>query len=95
MGEQKLIEKVVQQGDKKITYNIGDKRSFSETKWKKNLGKLRAEQFSFYPLLNEGEERSDESAASPSDQRERRVNLKSVNQRSECDTSRQTIKGQT
>jgi hypothetical protein len=40
-----------------ILRNIGDKRSFSGTKWKKNLGKLRAEQFSFYPLLYEGEER--------------------------------------
>ena len=34
--------------------NIGDKRSFSVTQWKKNFGKLRAEQFSFYPLLYEG-----------------------------------------
>ena len=32
-----------------------------------NLGKLWAEQFFFYPLLSEGEERSDESATSPSD----------------------------
>jgi len=30
---------------------MGLKRSFSGIKWKKNLGKLRAEQFFFYPLL--------------------------------------------
>jgi hypothetical protein len=48
-------------------FNIGDKRSFSGAKRKKNLGKLRAEQFSFYPLLYESEARKAESAASPSE----------------------------
>jgi len=41
--------------------NVGDKRSFRSGE---NLGKLRAEQFSFYPLLyNPNETKCSESAA--------------------------------
>ena len=35
--------------------NVRDIRSFSETKWEKNLGEGRAEPRTVYPLLYEGE----------------------------------------
>ena len=38
-----------------ISYNVRDIRSFSGTKWKKNLGEGRAEPRTVYPLLYEGE----------------------------------------
>jgi len=34
-----------------ITPNVRDIRSFSGTKWKKNLGEARAEGWTVYPLL--------------------------------------------
>jgi len=37
-----------------MAYNVRDIRSFSGTKWKKNLGEERAEPRTVYPLLGEG-----------------------------------------
>ena len=36
-----------------IAHNVRDIRSFSGTKWKKNLGEGRAESRTVYPLLND------------------------------------------
>jgi len=36
-----------------MSHNVRDIRSFSKTKWKKNLGEGRAEPRTVYPLLND------------------------------------------
>jgi len=38
-------------GELEISHNVRDIRSFSGTKWKKNLGEGRAEPRTVYPLL--------------------------------------------
>jgi len=48
-----------------------------------DLGKMRAEHFSVKFLLAEGEEQSDESAASPSDQREESATWSRISKKSE------------